>query len=125
MSFNPLWIALAAIVIMAIWEALGKDKSRLRGWLVAGVCFVLGMAIFGYFYMEGRQEQETLQVVGYASKPFESDLVKWTRSWQTDTALEGLMDAYTSLNRDVTDFKKLLLDKGLAAKDINIQPPTT
>jgi len=125
MSFNPLWIALVAIVVMAVWEAMGKDKSPHRGWLMAGVCFMLGLAVFGYFHMESRLENDNLQVVGYASKTFESDLVKWTLSMQKNTGVDGLMQTYTSLNRDVSDFKALLLSKGLTAKDINIQPPTS
>ncbi|MCB5247139.1 MAG: SIMPL domain-containing protein [Candidatus Cloacimonetes bacterium] len=125
MSFNPLWIALIAIVLMAVWEATGKDRSPLRGWLIAGICFILGMAVFGYFHMESRLQDKTLHVVGYASKTFESDLVKWTLSVQKNTGVDGLMNAYTSLNRDVNDFKALLLEKGLTAKDINIQPPTS
>ncbi|MBP7205710.1 MAG: SIMPL domain-containing protein [Candidatus Cloacimonetes bacterium] len=125
MSFNPLWIALVAIVVMSVWEAVGKDKSPLRSWLIAGICFILGMAVFGYFFMESRQDKESLNVVGYASKTFESDLVKWTLSVQKNAGVDGLMGAYTTLNRDVNDFKDLLLSKGLTPKDINIQPPTS
>lgn len=125
MSFNPLWIALVAIVIMAVWEAMSKDKFPLRNWLMAGICFILGLAVFGYFFVESKQGNETLHVVGYASKTFESDLVKWTLSVQKNTGADGLMTAYTSLNRDVNDFKAMLLAKGLTAKDINIQPPTS
>ncbi len=125
MSFNPLWIALVAIVVMAVWEVTGKDKSPLRGWLIAGICFILGLSVFGYFFMESRQENSSLHVVGYASKTFESDLVKWTLSMQKNTGVDGLMESYTSLNRDVNDFKALLLASGLTAKDINIQPPTS
>lgn len=51
MSFNPLWIALVAIVVMAVWEATGKDKSPLRGWLIAGICFVLGLRKVITYYM--------------------------------------------------------------------------
>lgn len=125
MSFNPLWIALVAIVIMAVWEARGKDNFPLRNWLIAGICFILGLAVFGFFFMQSRQADNTLHVTGYASKTFESDLVKWTLSVQKNAGIDGLKDAYTSLNRDVNDFKALLLAKGLTAKDINIQPPTS
>jgi uncharacterized protein len=125
MSFNPLWIALVVIIIMAVWEALSKSKSPRHSWLVAGICFILGMAVFGHFYLESRHTDETLHVVGYASKTFESDLAKWTLSLQRNTDVNGLMNAYTTLNNDVADFKQVLLDKGIKEKDINIQPPTS
>jgi len=35
------------------------------------------------------------------------------------------MNAYTTLNKDVNEFKNLLLAKGIAEKDIDIQPPTS
>jgi hypothetical protein len=125
MSFNPLWIALAVIIIMVAWEIFAKGKIPLNGWLVAGICFILGLTVFGYFFLQSRHAGETLHVVGYASKTFESDLVKWSLSVQKNTDTSGLMGAYTSLNRDVNDFKSLLLEKGLTEKDINIQPPTS
>lgn len=124
MSFNPLWIALIVVVLMIIWEIAGKHKSPQRGWIIAGVCFILGMAVFGYFFQQSRQSS-SLHVVGYASKTFESDMVKWTLAMQKNSDLGGLMNAYTTLNKDVNEFKNLLLAKGIAEKDIDIQPPTS
>lgn len=125
MSIHPLWIALAVVVILLLWEVLSKGKAHPKAWLVAGICFILGMAVFGFYFQESKKMDESIHVTGYASKMFESDLVKWTLSVQIDTDTSGLMNAYTSLNRDVNDFKTLLLEKGLKDKDINIQPPTS
>ncbi|MBW6513727.1 MAG: SIMPL domain-containing protein [Candidatus Syntrophosphaera sp.] len=125
MSFNPLWIALVVVLALFLWEVFSKGKFPRNGWLLVGICFVLGMAVFGYYFLASRHTGETLHVVGYASKTFESDLVKWTLSVQKTTDVDGLMNAYTTLNRDVTDFKKLLLDTGLTEEDINVQPPTS
>ncbi|HPW25107.1 MAG TPA: SIMPL domain-containing protein, partial [Candidatus Syntrophosphaera thermopropionivorans] len=110
MSFNPLWLALIVVVLMVIWEIVGKHKSPQRGWIIAGVCFILGMAVFGYFFQQSRQSS-SLHVVGYASKTFESDMVKWTLAMQKNSDLGGLMNAYTTLNKDVNEFKNLLLAK--------------
>lgn len=125
MIANPLWIALIAVVILILWSIFGRKSFAPKAWLIAGICFILGMAVFGHFYLESRHTDETLHVVGYASKTFESDLVKWTLSLQRNTDVGGLMDGYTTLNRDVADFKQVLLDKGITEKDINIQPPTS
>ncbi|HOZ01983.1 MAG TPA: SIMPL domain-containing protein [Candidatus Syntrophosphaera sp.] len=125
MNFNPMWIALAAIVIIIVWEILAKNKSPLGRGIVLGLCFILGMAVFGYYFLQSRQVENSLHVVGYASKTFESDMVKWSLSVQKRTEVDGLMSGYTSLNRDVNEFKQFLLTKGLKEKDINIQPPTS
>lgn len=123
MIIHPLWIAFAVIVILVLWELLGKSKPK--AWLIAGICFILGMSVFGYYFQESKKAEQNLHVTGYASKIFESDLVKWTLSVQKNTDVNGLMGAYTSLNRDVNDFRQMLLNTGLKEKDINIQPPTS
>lgn len=125
MSFNPVWIALVAIVGMGAWEALAKDKSTGHRWLVLGVCFILGLGVFGHYFLQSRRVDDSLHVVGYAQKTFESDLVKWTLSMQKNAGIDGLMGAYTSLNTAVMEFKQILREKGIPEKDINIQPPTS
>ncbi|HNT52384.1 MAG TPA: SIMPL domain-containing protein [Candidatus Syntrophosphaera sp.] len=125
MTLNPLWIALALILVLIIWDLLARNKTTLHRWLVLGLCFVLGMAVFGFYFLQSRNTDNSLHVVGYASKTFESDLVKWTLSVQKNAELDGLMQAYNSLNADINAFKQALLDKGIKAKDINIQPPTS
>ena len=125
MSLNPVWIAIVVLVVLAVWEALGKTKSAGHRWLVLGICFVLGMGVFGHYFLQSRNVDKSLHVVGYASKIFESDLVKWSLSVQKNAGPDGLMAAYTELNKDVSDFRQVLISKGLKEKDINIQPPTS
>lgn len=125
MSFNLLWLVLVVIVVMALWEAFGKGSLSKRKWFVIGIFFVLGMTVLGWFFMQTRQDIGKLSVTGYASKTFESDMVKWTLSVQKNTGIGGLMEATKSMNKDVNSFKALLLEKGVAAKDISIQPPTS
>lgn len=125
MSFNLLWLVLAAILVMALWETFGKGTLSKRKWFVIGIFFVLGMTVLGWFFMQTRQDMGKLSVTGYASKTFESDMVKWTLSVQKNVGVGGLMEATNSMNKDVNGFKALLLEKGVAAKDISIQPPTS
>jgi hypothetical protein len=63
--------------------------------------------------------------VGYASKQFESDMVKWNLILQKDAGSEGLKEAYRSITKDVNDFKAYLVEKGMNEEDIGIQPPTS
>ncbi len=125
MTINPLWIALVVVIILIVWDLVAKTKFPHRAWFIAGICFILGMFVFGQFFMESRKVEDSLHVVGYASKTFESDMVKWTLSVQKNVDLSSLMTGYTSLNADVNAFKQMLMNKGIAEKDINIQPPTS
>jgi hypothetical protein len=40
-----------------------------------GLSYIIGLTVFGYFFMQSRQAQQVYRVVGYASKLFESDTV--------------------------------------------------
>lgn len=125
MSFSPLWIGVIAIIAIFVWDFLSKDKSRHLPWLFVGVSFIIGMMIFGGFFLQSRKVDNNLRVVGYASKLFESDLVKWTLTVQKNTDINGLMNGYTSMTADMNAFKNVLLEAGMKEKDVNIQPPTS
>ncbi len=125
MVFNTWWITLIAVVVIFVWDLLAREKSPLRSWLVLGIGFIIGMSLFGSFFLQSRKADSTLRVVGYSSKMFESDLVKWTLTLELNTDINGLKAAYAKLTSDVNDFKNLLIAEGMEAKDINIQPPSS
>jgi len=93
--------------------------------VIIGICFIIGMAVLGGYVATVRQSEKQLRVVGYASKEFDSDLVKWTLGLQRTCEPGGLKAAYTNMGADVSAFKKLLLDNGLTEKEISIQPVTS
>lgn len=119
------WLPAIAALGLVIWAALDKDKAKHRPVFIASLAFVIGIAVFGSFLLKSRQTERNLRVTGYASKLFESDLVKWSFSLQKNSSADGLKQAYTTLSKDVTDFKAKLVEQGFAEKDINIQPPTS
>ena len=123
MNLIPFAIIIA-IIGLVVWEIFGEEK-KLRPWLVDGLAFIIGMTVFGNYFLLSRKVDNKLRVVGYASKNFESDLVKWTLTVQKNTDVNGLMVAYTSMTADMNSFKDLLLAAGITEKDINIQPPTS
>lgn len=125
MSFSPLWIGLIAIIALFAWDFFSKDKSRHLPWLLVGISFIIGMLVFGSFFLQSRKVDNNLRVVGYASKLFESDLVKWTLTVQKNTDINGLMNGYTSMTADMNAFRGILLEAGMKEKDVNIQPPTS
>lgn len=122
---NIYWLPIALVLGLIAWDIFDKEKGKHRGVLIASVAFVIGITVFGSFFLQSRQVDRGLRVTGYASKLFESDLVKWTLSLQKNTDIDGLKTAYNSLSKDVADFKASLIAQGLTDKDISIQPPTS
>lgn len=102
----------------------GNSKLVTLG-LVIALGFVIGMLVFGVFFVRSKQEDKTLRIVGYATKQFESDLVKWNLSVQKNVALGGLNTAYKSLSADVLSFKQYLIEEGINEKEISIEPITS
>ena len=125
MQFNVMWLSLIVIAGIVIWEHFSKEKAHSRGWALAAIGFIIGLTVFGSFFLQSRKVEQGLRVTGYANKPFESDLVKWSLTVQKDVGTDGLKDAYTSVSKDIGDFTANLVAQGLTAKDINVQPPTS
>ena len=101
-----------------------NSKLVTLGFVIA-LGFVIGMLIFGAFLVKSREENKTLRIVGYATKQFDSDLVKWNLTVQKTSTLEALKGAYKSLSADMLAFKQYLIDKGIPEKEISIQPITS
>ncbi|MFB3844656.1 MAG: SIMPL domain-containing protein [Candidatus Cloacimonadaceae bacterium] len=92
---------------------------------IIGLSFIIGMLIFGIYFAKSRQEPKTLRIVGYASKQFVSDMVKWNLTVQKTADVNSLSAAYKKLASDVNDFKAYLVTNGIPAKEISIQPITS
>lgn len=123
MYLNIIWLSLAAIVGIIAWASGKQEKQSARLVAVAAVAFVVGLTVFGAFFLKSREVDKGLRVTGYANKMFESDLVKWTLVVQKTTDPSGLKSAYTGLSKDIGDFKANLIAQGIQEKDFNIQPP--
>ncbi len=121
-----LWIVLGIAVLCGVdWIVSSKDKNASRSWGVVGISFIIGLSILGIFLVLSRQSETSLRVVGYASKLFESDLVKWNLTVQRNASPDALKDGYNRMSADINAFKTYLMEKGIAEKDINIQPITS
>jgi hypothetical protein len=85
----------------------------------------LSSLIFGIFFYTSRKPQNTIRVTGYASKRFESDIVKWTLSITRSTGLSELKNGYQLLKRDLDTLIAGLKNKGINENEITIQSPTS
>ena len=118
-----MWIIIGIAVLCGLDWILSKSNSPAsRTWGIAGLSFILGLSILGVFLVQSRQSETSLRVVGYASKQFESDLVKWNLTLQRNSSPDALKDGYSRMSSDVNAFKSYLVSKGIPEKDINIQP---
>lgn len=133
MHFSIIWLALIVVAAIVVWELKSKPAGTSRGWALAAIGFIIGLTVFGSYFLQSRKVDQGLRVTGYANKLFESDLVKWSLTVQKNAGTDSLgntgsgslKDTYTSVARDVGEFTANLAAQGLKAKDINVQPPTS
>nr|MDK2850976.1 uncharacterized protein [Candidatus Cloacimonadota bacterium] len=119
----PIYILIIALILLVaslIWIIVAKSKFS-----VLGVAFLIGISIFAMAFWQSRRPETSLRVVGYASKLFESDLVKWNVSLQKNVSAAELSRGYRDMNSDIMAFKSYLIEQGLAEKDISIQPASS
>lgn len=122
--FTVVLIAAAALVILAL-ATVHFGKVINRNWVIAGLSFILGLAVLGVMIVQSRDQDKTLRVVGYATKPFESDLVKWNIAISRDAAPGAQREASGLLQGDVDKFRNHLTQEGFEAKEIQLNPAST
>ena len=83
-----------------------------------GAGLVLAALIFGLFFVQARQGDQTITVTGSAKKRIKSDLVIWKAGISYQAPV--LADAYRSLSENVPRVKAYLVSKGIAENQITI-----
>ena len=122
MSLLPTLFAGFCLAALVLWLVFGRDKGLTRSWGILSLALVISVTIFGLFMIQSRLPQPSLRVVGYASKLFNSDLVKWNLTVQTNSLLGDLHTSTLRINREVMEFKNFLIQEGIADSAIIIQP---
>src|SRR5918995_805330 len=84
--------------------------------LAAGL--VLAALIFGLFFVQAKQGDQTITVTGSAKKRIKSDLVIWKAGVSYQSSV--LADAYRSLSENVPRVKAYLVGKGIPENQITI-----
>ncbi|MDI3504555.1 MAG: uncharacterized protein PWP64_1491 [Candidatus Cloacimonadota bacterium] len=110
-------ITIIAVVAILVWMKVSKNKFN-----ILGVAFIIGLSIFSLFFWQSRQSSTSLRVVGYSSKLFESDLVKWNITLQKSVGVNDLNRGYQLMSSDIEAFKTYLLEQGMAADNIGVHP---
>jgi hypothetical protein len=86
---------------------------------------IIAALVFGIFFYNARSSDDTINVVGMASKRFDSDIVKWRITIGRNTGLNDVSTGYLLIQNDLQFLKKLFTEKGLQEKELTIQPINT
>ena len=91
--------------------------------VVLGISIVLASLIFGLFFFESRKPQQSITVVGIATKQYEADTVKWSLTLTERTDLEDLPGGRRRLHESLQEMIAFLNERGVKSEQISIIPP--
>lgn len=93
--------------------------------VVLSFSLIAAALVFGIFFYNARSGEDTINVVGMATKRFDSDIVKWRITIGRNTGLNDVNHGYSLIQNDLQFLKKLLAEKELQEKELTIQPINT
>ena len=91
--------------------------------IVLGLALVGAALVFGLFFYNARTPERTVQVVGAATRQFDTDVAKWRVTLSRSVGLDGLTVGYGELHGDVERIVAQLRRLGLSDSSITVQPP--
>lgn len=90
--------------------------------LVLGAALVLAAFVFGLFFYHAREPARTVEVVGAATRQFDTDVARWRVTLSRTVGLDGLSAGYSGLYADVQQVGAQLRSLGLADTAVTVQP---
>ena len=90
--------------------------------VILALGLIISAAVFGNYFYRSRQQDNTIKVVGAATKRFESDVVKWRISVGRSVGLNDIRAGYSQTRSDFTALMSQLKSGGINEKDITVQP---
>lgn len=92
--------------------------------VILGLFMVLAFGVFGWYFKQSRQEQQTVKVVGYATHEFESNLVKWSVTLSQRVPMSGTEEGYRLMAKKLDSFKEVWESTGISADEFKVFPIT-
>ena len=89
---------------------------------ILGVSVIIAFIIWGWFFKQSRETQQTVRVVGYATESFESNVVKWSVSFSERVSLNGTQQGYQAMAVKLENFKNLWEQTGINASEFKVFP---
>src|SRR4030095_8478630 len=95
-----------------------KRSETFMAALALGIAVIIATTVGGWFFVKGKQGDQTITVTGSARRGIKSDHVVWRSvvSYQAPV----LADAYRSLSDGVPKVKSYLVSKGISENQITI-----
>lgn len=90
--------------------------------VILGAALVFASLVFSVFFYAARHADNTVSVVGAATKRFDSDIVKWRLTLSRTADEKALAAGYKLLKADVEALRTILISKNIDAKEITVQP---
>lgn len=100
-------------------------RKSLAGVLILGVSLILSSVVFGIFFYQSRVPDNTIKVVGTATKRIDSDVVKWRLTLSRSVSANDLKNGYAQLKGDLQAFRELLASEGIPGEDLTVSPVNT
>jgi len=100
-------------------QAILKNDAILAGGLI------LAALVFGLFFYNARSSHRTLEVIGSATKSYQSDIIKWNMTLNRTTGLTNTNAGYVQMEKDLQALKDFLKQAGINESEIAIQPVNT
>ncbi|MGI6566897.1 MAG: SIMPL domain-containing protein [Limnochordia bacterium] len=105
-------------------KGTGSGREFAKAAALLGVGIVLASLVFGLFFFESRRPQQTITVVGTASKQYEADTVKWSLSLTERTGLDDLAGGRRRLYDSLQEMLHFLRESGVDDSEVTIIPPS-
>jgi len=90
--------------------------------IILGISFVVGAAVFGNYFYRSRAQDNTIRVVGAATKRYESDIVKWRITVGRNTGLGEASIGYSDTRKAFESLMAELNAAGIGDSAISVQP---
>ena len=90
--------------------------------IILGVSLIIAFLLFGVLFYAARRSEDSINVVGAATRRIDSDIVKWRLTLSRSSDISSLASGYKQVQGDLQTLLGLLREKGLGDSDITIQP---
>lgn len=95
---------------------------KIKSAFVLGASIVIAALVFGLFFYHSREKEKTVQVVGFADRNFDSDIVKWNVTIAVRVNLNGLQLGFTQLATELEKFKTIWETTGIPYTELKVFP---
>ncbi len=89
---------------------------------ILGFSIIIASGIFGWSFIHSREEQQTVRVVGYGTREFDSNIVKWSVSFSERVSLDGTREGYVTMADKLEKFQNLWKQTAIQSSEFKIFP---